>query len=138
MDMIEKLKKNEKPFGLLSKEEQECLKDVEVINLEHFQDGKWEQSFALLDHLTYRINPDYQSEPEHEDVEIEIEDNRLGIDSTKWFDKELHFTPLHEIIDMPNFVDFLDLDEAIAEVALKYVSTRVRLKHKVIARFVKE
>lgn len=66
MDLIEKMKKNEKPFGLLQPEEQECLKKVRNKNCVFYTvDGDWEDTAGLDSFCigqVYRIKPDYQPE----------------------------------------------------------------------------
>lgn len=77
-ELIEKLKHNERPFGLLSNIEKELLTQLKYkhfVNM--FFDGDWISGLSLnmyskleLD-VTYRIDPDY-TEPQPE-AEYEIE-----------------------------------------------------------------
>ena len=72
-DMIEKLKKNEIPFGLLSSEEQECLVEVKRHNCTNYLESKlWTNCSGGLfaNTVVYRIKPDYQPEPKLVDCEI--------------------------------------------------------------------
>lgn len=73
-EMIEKLKKNEKPFALLSKEEQdflislpdntlECLQEWVPITWKLITQICWESRSSLSTN-TFRIKPDYKPEPE--------------------------------------------------------------------------
>lgn len=82
-ELIEKLKKNEKPFGLLSEEEQECLEIVGKNNCLFYDSyGKWlcgEVSNYFRKNSSYRIRPSYQPEPEYVDYEITLNaDTWLG------------------------------------------------------------
>jgi hypothetical protein len=71
-DIIQALKENEKPFGLMSAEMQEAIQkqyeaDVGSIEcIEHF--SNWVRCGSINpkenQHLTYRLRPDYEPEPE--------------------------------------------------------------------------
>lgn len=104
--LIKKLKQNEKPFGLLNKEEQEYLKEVGRNNCLFFNGNKWinldRGTFFILDN-TYRIKSDYNPEPEYTDYKIKllhfVKKNQylLGIEihNIKW--------PLYKIPSILNF-----------------------------------
>jgi hypothetical protein len=72
-EQIEWGKQNEKPFGLLTKEQQEVLRTAHKnhISIEHYNldewlntDPLWQTSYA------YRISPNYQPEPEKPEFEM--------------------------------------------------------------------
>ena len=72
-DLIEKLKQKDyvRAFGLMSKEEQECYEKVAPENcLYYSHSNSWKAVWAFNDHQTFAIKPDYQPEPETEDIEI--------------------------------------------------------------------
>ena len=71
-ELIEKLKKNEKPFGLLTLEEQECLRKIGIKNCLYYSSGipNWQIPAGFANGQTYRIKPDYKPEPEYVDLEI--------------------------------------------------------------------
>lgn len=67
--MIEKLKKNEKPFMLLSPDEQDLLDGVGWKNRIVLGPSGWKDDCDKIRgreriHLTYAIKPDYQPEPD--------------------------------------------------------------------------
>jgi len=65
-ELLERMKKNEKPFGLLDKDEKQCLKDNSK-HIEIYTYPKWEgirePNFNSFN-TPYRIKPDYNPEPE--------------------------------------------------------------------------
>ena len=139
-ELIEKLKRNEKPFGLLSKEEKECIRKAGMENVQYYNGDNWINKPCaypdLFTHSTYRIKPDYQPEPEYEDVEIVMhgkclggnENLRLGI----WNANSPRFwIPLYEIPAMPNFVDFHHLEK----LDITDIATDINRGLKVYARF---
>ena len=67
-ELSEKLKKNERPFGLCSEEEQKCFEEVTKGNCEIFHEDKWMPQTPpnhtdFLANDTFRIKPDYASPP---------------------------------------------------------------------------
>lgn len=84
MNLIEQLKNNEKPFGLMSKEMQRVAKEIGKANFEFYNtNGEWVLSSVTVefaDDIAYRLKPDYQEELEI--IEVEIVDDgsflRLG------------------------------------------------------------
>ena len=133
--LIEKLKNNEKPFGLLSEEEQECLKNIaksksiEMFNWERWEKGDWEVSSV---DSAYRISPDYNPEPEYTTLIIEVKDGILGVE---W--SSLQFIALHEILDMPNFRGFFAKDDKTSTEHFVHIDGVAKSleDHKVFARF---
>ena len=112
-ELIEKLKDKNyvRPFGLLSPEEQECLKKAGKNNcLVYTVLGDWKKGKAYFINIsTYAIKPDYQPEPEYEDVEIKVfSTNRLGIVYRQkcFTNPNSIMIPLHELPSLPNFEGF--------------------------------
>jgi len=138
-DLIEKLKKNEMPFGLLTKEEQKCLKEVGKEYCQYFDGSKWNSrggTLFILD-ATYRIKPDYQPEPEYIDIEITEEDGWLGIDCKRLYKQELQypFLHLHCVPSMPNFANFWRGNDKEIYVHFQDISQLINQGRTVYARF---
>lgn len=71
MTMLKTLKKNEKPFGMLSEEQREFMRKIDKKYIQWFNGEKW--TVGSLNYLcANRIDPDYQPEPENKFVECEI------------------------------------------------------------------
>ena len=88
-NLIEKLKHNEKPFGRLSPEEQECLRKVGTENCESYFMQKyvigWKQTYAFCGEYAVRIKSDYQPKPEKpEYVDIWLAWYQICRDYTKY------------------------------------------------------
>lgn len=107
-ELIEKLKDNKTPFGLLEPEEQECLRNLGKKTCMFYDIGGWRNcgtAIERFDHtLTYAIKPDYQPELEYVDVEICIGRNdTLGAwdcaNQNEWL-------PIHCLPSLPDFVKF--------------------------------
>jgi len=123
-EMIEKLKKNEKPFGLLSLEEQECLRQVNKKKavVVYRGPGKWKSGSWMFDspQLVYSINPDYQPEPEPDPEYVDLEivrdyqdshDSWLGVWRKGHKFLPYTFTHLHCLPSLPNFNKFWFTDD---------------------------
>ena len=126
-NLIEQLKDNEKPFGLMSEEMQEKAREIGQPEFEmYMKDDTWIRcggcnnfhSKKVTDQ-TYRLRPDYAEKPEI--VECEI------------FGKQghLHFIPppqaentvrhsLHQACDHPDFIGFKFEDGGICIMPIKY------------------
>ena len=148
--MIEKLKKNEKPFGLLEPEEQAMIKDMMCggHTLKYIGE-KWIALIALdasccypVKSATYAIKPDYKPEPEFVDLEIRVKSDGtwrwLGVPDCAgnydWLPH--HFTHLHCLPSLPNFAGFFWKDKIIIySTYIDHVANRIAEGHKVFARF---
>jgi len=132
-EMIEKLKKNKIPFGLLEPEEQECFRKVGESNCVKYvglaMNWKELSQFEFLG--TYRIKPDYK--PEYVDLEIKRGGGHfLGVFSVQPFMPH-NFTHLHCLPSLPGFEGFyLTSGNKQTEVRAEWVS---RHFPNVIARF---
>ncbi len=72
-ELLDRMKKNEKPFGLLTEVEKQCLKDNNG-HIEKYRTWGWEfvpnvnfhcPNFDInYSHFTFRIDPNYNPEPE--------------------------------------------------------------------------
>ena len=149
-NMIEKLKKNEKQFVLLSPEEQAFLKSLPENTIEFLLDAnyvKWELliSPGFTPMSTYRIKSDYQPKPEYVDLEIvalkcsnfgrHVE--WLGVLSVSADFLPFDFTHLHCLPSLPNFDCFWieDDDKKVVHIAIHHVASYIREGKKVYARF---
>lgn len=115
LELIEKLKgEKQYAFGLLSDEERDICIKVGFSNCEFLGGSKEAIWIKLTDEVgeftywrVYRIKPDYHPKPEYEDIEIiHIKllgqtEERLGISLRG------KLIRLHEIVDMPGFVEFI-------------------------------
>ena len=79
MDIIQQLKDNERPFGLMSKEMQEKAREIgKRTNFETYCGIKSKppwlpiigDSEEFIEEFTYRLHPDYKEEPEIVECEI--------------------------------------------------------------------
>jgi len=140
--LIEKLKdpKRAQPFGILSPEEQKCLKKAGKANLISYSRTGWHNTTGeeLFKTDTYAIKPDYHPKPEY--VNLEIEEFADG-ENTKWlgvwntpeaFFLPHQFTHLHCLPSLPNFDGFYKSRAGLVEVDFQWVS---RQMPGVVARF---
>ena len=147
-EMIEKLKKNKKAFGLLEPEEQECFKNVRKINCLWYHGsgvndwGSDSGAFSKFDNqTTYAIKPDYKPEPEFVDLEIRVKSDGtwrwLGVPDCAgnydWLPH--HFTHLHCLPSLPNFELFWYEDTNTIRIDLDEVAHRIHEGKTVYARF---
>ena len=139
-DLIEKLKKNERPFGLCSKEEQECFERVGRGNCKCFDINKeWAELISGLCFgtcSTYRIKSNYQLKPEMKKYEVYTTSKT----NTCWFYfdtlKEKQWS-LSSAMNMPNFSHF-ELDNGTTFYTCGAVAKYVRQGYKVFACFVED
>lgn len=69
-ELIEKLKSNKTPFGLLEAKEQKCLRKINRNGCMYYGSAGWEYKKAddtFTNWQTYAIKPDYQPEPKYRD-----------------------------------------------------------------------
>ena len=75
-NLIEQLKKNEKPFGLMSEEMQVKIKKIGKENCEYYSTtNMWFEGIRIsgfYNENTYRLRPDYAEKPEIEECEITL------------------------------------------------------------------
>ncbi|MBE3035722.1 MAG: hypothetical protein IMZ70_01360 [Candidatus Atribacteria bacterium] len=144
-DLIEKLKKNEKPFGLLTPEEQAMIKDMMCGGHTLKYSGvEWialdASSCYPANIITYAIKPDYKPEPEVVDLEIVQNTDRAD----KWLGvygallASYDFVELHCLPSLPGFKGFWHKgpnDSNIGGDHLEEIAEMVDEKTKVFARF---
>jgi len=104
-EMIEKMKNNEKPFGLLVPEEQEFMKSLPSQTCEYYTGGRWNRlsdpSFGKP--ITYRISQDYKPELEIERVAVDMSDENGGIGFSY---QEWCWCFIEEAAHHPNFIEY--------------------------------
>ena len=143
-EIIKRLKDKKfvRAFGLMLPEEQECFKEVGERNCLFYTNlNQWSgQEHGFANSVTYAIRPNYQPEPEFQDVEITRQGNWLGI-TRPWAEDYSRFPSdfnnLHCLPSLPNFEFFFYWKETgIREIFFDDVATRIRKdKEKVYARF---
>lgn len=130
--LINELKKNERPFGLLSKEEQECLRSIPKL-LCYQSTGNWlEIKPEYFIETTYCIPPDYQPEPEFVKTKIELSKSIPQKLVIYYYGERL----LHEITSMPDF-DHFELQHG-GHIQPHGIAPAIRDGAEVYAVFVKE
>ena len=78
-NLIQQLKENEKPFGLMSEEMKKKAMELDIADFQYYtSDRNWEAYPAgdFYHDQACRLRPDYEDEPEIE--ECEIKDTALG------------------------------------------------------------
>jgi len=145
-EIIKRLKDKNyvRAFGLMSPEEQACFREVGKGNCLWYSSNSWSGNSmsgnCFSNHMTYAIKPDYQPEPEFQDLEIIQQGNWLGI-TRPWAEDYSRFPSdfnnLHCLPSLPGFEFFFYWKETgIREVCFDDVATRIRKdKEKVYARF---
>ena len=111
MNTIERLKQNEKPFGLMDAEMQEKAREIRGLRnscdfLKLSTHGQWVDDANLntfITYLTYRLSADYQEQPEIVEKEVLADsyDGSLyvqrGEDGVSW---------LYNCLSDPDFIGF--------------------------------
>ena len=125
MNIIEQLKKNEKPFGLMSEEMQEKAKaigpvDFLILSIVGIAINwpKW-NPFCGGDFVykeTYRLRADYEDEPEIVECEIFEDSNCLGFDGCKG----IQGTEIANAVNHPGFIGFKFEDGTLRTTPIYY------------------
>jgi hypothetical protein len=126
MDIIEALKENEKPFGLMSKEMQDETEEIGKINFLVSianNGGEWVSTApgnkSLCPSDVYSLRSDYKEEPEV--VKVLIHPNSSGC---LVYDKAdgvgMPWPPISRAVNDPDFIGFLYEDEKIASYPRRY------------------
>ena len=129
MNIIEELKKNEKPFGLMSKEMQEKAKEIGVKEFDPWMgcsSARWcsedRSDPQFYHHRTYRLRPDYTEEPEV--VKCEVKPCVDRGDLYYWKNGKAVVNIAVATID-PDFIGFLYEDERLHD--FKHPTNKMRL-----------
>ncbi len=77
-NVIQQLKANERPFGLMSEEMQAEAKDISIVKFDYYtgqNSGAWDvddKDDFFRHYRTYRLRPDYAEKPEKVEIEREL------------------------------------------------------------------
>jgi hypothetical protein len=124
MDIIEQLKNNEKPFGLMSKEMQAKAKEIGACEFNFFvgqHSGNWDtlnKDDMLRWYRTYRLRPDYKEEPEMAKCKVILDSGGYLCCAFEGFDEDA-CQRLSECQDNPDFIGFLYEDGSVYATARK-------------------
>ncbi len=119
-NLIQQLKDNERPFGLMSEEMQEKAKEIECYNfLVYWENGKTIRWFPTDQYLSkgfmrdkaYRLRADYEDEPEKIEVRIIRGDGYISPVSTSSISAHVH------VFQGKKWVSLVALDEANKSIA---------------------
>ena len=139
-ELVEKLKKNEKVWSRLSKEEQACFEKVGKKNCVFWsQTCQWKSPSPIfgsfISNDIYRIKSDYQPKPEIKKYEIKNRDDDLRVVGYSGYG---HDNPcIHLCPTRPNFSHF-ELDNGTIFYVCGAVAKYMRQGYKVFACFVEE
>ena len=105
-EQIERLKNNEKPFGLLSKEDQELLCEINnKYGLEWFDGSRWStlsfRPWEIATCSSFRIHKDYHPEPKVIRCEVYEESGWLWFGLPSGSDYTID-----EAVAIPNFIAY--------------------------------
>jgi len=105
MDIIDQLKKNEKPFGLMSKEMRDKANKIGPQEFQYWANRKWAgpNSCFAPENIAYRLRSDYVEEPEVAKCEIFPHHNQMKYDAPNGNGA----IRLHKAITDPDFIGFL-------------------------------
>ncbi len=120
MNILEQLKENEKPFGLMSEEMRAKQGDMEKSDFQVFRNGAWmnyDASFPGCNSFVYRLRPDYEDEPEIVECEIIADGNG-----------KFHYNrpdgitncSLSTAVNCPDFIGFKFEDGTVFGLPVKY------------------
>lgn len=107
-NVIEALKKNDKPFGLMTKEMQAKAQSIGQFEFSmYMKDGTWVHcgdcdnfQNKIVTDQTYRLRSDYEEKPKVIECEVRKQGGHLHYcDGGTWFS-------LHEAIDRADFIGF--------------------------------
>jgi len=118
MDLIQQLKENEKPFGLMSAEMQEKAREIGLSG--NFEN--WSGNFIIG--FTYRLRPDYEEKPEIVECEIYEENTRLYFrldGSVPSSDTSVEYA-----VSYPDFIGFKFEDGVILPYPVKYGDAQIQ------------
>ncbi len=120
MNVIKELKNNHRPFGLMSEEMQEKVKEIGIIEFQYWDFG-WEtcQIRDWADGACYRLRPGYEPEPELELEKYEVCLNAgvetAGVETNEYlYYIRYNEQPLCQAPDDPDFIGFLYEGDSLA------------------------
>lgn len=106
-ELIERLKQNEKPYGLLTEEERECFESIGKNNCLFFDGVRWHpcNTGEFFREYAYRISPKYQVEPEVVKCEVKKIKDSFREDHLRYF-RGNYWRHLTESLNDPDFMYF--------------------------------
>lgn len=119
-ELIQALKDNKKPFGLMSEEMQAKAASIDKTGmfLVYHVTGVWEERTPVLHYrdCTYRLRPDYEEDGEVVKCEVELHNKQL-----KYGPRDGGWYRLHKVSTDPDFIGFLyEGDSSAYPIARKY------------------
>ena len=116
--LIQALKKNEKPFGLMTDEMQEAALELTADKFWLYVGGDWigqcmiaeEWNKGFKTAKTYRLLPSYEQEPEIEECEV-----RLTADGELGYMRDGFWCGLYYVTNKPDFIGFKYKDKRIKD-----------------------
>ena len=100
-NLIQQLKDNEKPFGLMSEEMQVKANEIGCTEFDYYGTNVWESypSGDFYNDQACRLRADYEDEPEIVECEIRCNDS-VG----KFYFDGLNMCPLSPVFNRPDFI----------------------------------
>ncbi len=120
-DLIQQLKDNEKPFGLMSAEMKRKMRSLDTEHLQIYQVGDWFDLDQPLDRIqdllqyTFSLRPDKVEQPEIVECEIRCNDS-VG----RFYFDGLNMCPLSQVFNDPDFIGFKFKDGTVMGSSVKY------------------
>ena len=120
-NIIQQLKDNEKPFGLMSEEMQEKARLIRREEFDVYMSQGWgnRSGSELYPANTYRLRADYEDEPEIEECEITEEEGHLHF---RMPNSAIRHS-LHQACDHRDFIGFKFEDGVVSGVSIRYLLT---------------
>lgn len=126
MSIIEDLKANEKPFGLMSEEMQAKAKEIGCRDGKNFDiyygaGGTWQspRPYDFQRDRTYRLRPDFQEKPSIVECEVELDDDSGNLYCV---DPSGYMPEIHVVTSRTDFVGFKFEDGRISIMPRIYAS----------------
>ncbi len=119
-NIIQQLKDNEKPFGLMSEEMRKRMRELAANSvLEFWNDHEWDCAMmpSFKGSTTYRLRADYEEKPEINECEISV-----GRNGTLSYDRDDGITScsLGSASSYPDFIGFKFEDGTVMGSPVKY------------------
>ena len=129
-NLIKLLKKNEKPFGLMSEEMQEKQRKMGDTDFQVFRSGEWmnyDASYPGCNSFAYRLRDDYKDEPETTIRQMEISANMSNC-LCMYNDEGQSFGSIAKVHERADFTGFKFEDGTVMGSPVKYSVPGMTLK----------
>ena len=122
MNLIQQLKDNEKPFGLMSEEMQVKANEIGCTEFDYYGTNVWESypSGDFYNDQACRLRADYEDENEIVECEITEADGHLHFKYTT--DDGMRHA-IHQACDHRDFIGFKFEDGVVSGVSIRYLLT---------------